>query len=117
MLLFKRTHWKLNLTDISSTWLAIREYRVGFPGFLLVNSALSRFFCKNDSLIKLENFSNYKRIDHIWTKCDHTLLFTNHKSTLLQFWYIYKAENVGRVEKAVEKENLLITPNFQFFQK
>ena len=37
---------------ILSTWLAIRECRVGFPCFLLVNSALSRFLCKNDCLIE-----------------------------------------------------------------
>ena len=42
----KRTHWNLNLTDISSIWLAVRERRVAFTCFSLVNSALSRFLCK-----------------------------------------------------------------------
>ena len=58
----KRTHWNLSLTDISSTWLAITECRAGFPCFLMVNSALSRFLCKNDCLAKhdFSYFSNYK---------------------------------------------------------
>ena len=62
MFLFKRTHWNLSLTDISSTWLAFSECRVGFPCFLLVNSAISRFLCKNDCLIKpdFSYSSNYK---------------------------------------------------------
>ena len=30
-------------------------------------------------------------IDHIWAEYDHVLPFTNPKSTLLQFWFIYKA--------------------------
>ena len=34
MFLFKRTHLNLSLTDISSTWLVIRECRVGFPCLL-----------------------------------------------------------------------------------
>ena len=42
----KRAHWNLSLTDISSTWLAIRECKVGFPCFLLVNLAISRLYAK-----------------------------------------------------------------------
>ena len=58
----KRIHWNLSLPDIWSTWLAIRECRVGFPCFLSVNSELSRFLCKNNYLAKPDcsYFSNYK---------------------------------------------------------
>ena len=82
----KLTHLNLSLTEISSTWLAIRECRVGFPCFLQLNSALSRFLCKMTVLQSLTS-----KIDHIWIDYDRILPFTDHKSTLLRFWYIYKA--------------------------
>ena len=83
----KLIRWDLSLTDILSTWSAVRKCRVGFLCFLLVNSALSRFLCKNDCLVRSDcsYFSNCKhqKMDHIWTEYDHILQFTNHKSTLL----------------------------------
>ena len=50
-----------------STLLAIRECRVGFPCFLLVNLALSRFLCKNHCLVKpdFSHFSKYKHKQYI----------------------------------------------------
>ena len=38
-------------------------------------------------LLQLET----SRIDHICIEYDHMLTFTNHESTLLRFWFIYKA--------------------------
>ena len=64
MFLFKTYTMELSLTDTSSTWLAIREYRVGFSVFLVGDS---RFLCQNDCLGKPEfpYFSNCKHQEEI----------------------------------------------------
>ena len=82
----KHTHLNLSLTDISSTWLAVRKCRMGFPCLLLVNSGLSRFLGKTtvlQSLIFIFLHLETSKIDHIWIEYDHILPFTNHKSALL----------------------------------
>ena len=90
----KRTQWNLSLTDISSTCLAIKECRVGFLCFLLANSALSRVIAKmtgwKSPIFHISPTTNIK-IGHIGKECDHIRPFTNHKSALLRFWFIYEA--------------------------
>ena len=60
--LFKRTHLNLSLIDISSTWLAIRECRVGFPVFV-GEFGIFEIFMQNDCFAKpdFSYFSDWKR--------------------------------------------------------
>ena len=68
-------HWNLSLTDISRTWLAVREYRVGFPCFLLVWIRHFRDFFSKITVWKSLTFyisptTNVKSIsylDRIWS--------------------------------------------------
>ena len=73
MLLFKTYTLEFEFDRHLKHMISYQEMQSGFPYFLLVNSALSRFLCKNDC----------RKIDHIWAEYDHILLFTNHKSALL----------------------------------
>ena len=61
------------------------------------------------SFLELET----SKIDHIWIEHDHILPSANHKSTLLRFWFTYKAQNVGIVEKETRLNQHLI---FNFFK-
>ena len=66
----------------------------GLPVFLVGEFGAFKIFIQNDCFAK-PDFSYFQlkpsQIDHIWKEYDHILPFTNHKSTLLQFWFIYKA--------------------------
>ena len=90
MLLFKTYTLEF---DTSSTWLAIMECRVDLPVFLLGEFRTFDIFMQNDCFAKLEFFIflQLEKIDYILIEYDHILPFTNHRTTLLPFWLIYKA--------------------------
>ena len=55
----KRTHLNLNLTDISSTWLAVRECKVGFPPVFVVGEFCAfEIFKQNDCFRKVISGQN-----------------------------------------------------------
>ena len=89
-------------------WLDIREYRVGFPCFLLVNSALSRFLCKNNFLAKpdLPYFPNYKHKKKI--------IFGQNSNMIISSLKLRKR---GEKKRQLKRKLLLISPGFHFFQK
>ena len=64
------------------------------PVILVGEFGALEIFMQNDRLAK-PDFSFFKiqtsKIDHTWTEYDHILLSTDHKSTLLRFWFMYKA--------------------------
>ena len=81
----------------------------GLPVFVVGEFGAFEIFMQNECFAKpgfllLET----SKIDHIWIEYDHILQLTNHKSTRLRFWLIYKIYNAGIVEKETPLNHPLV---------
>ena len=66
----------------------------GLPVFVVDEFGAFEIFMQNDFFGK-PDFSYFSqletsKLDHIWIDHDHILPFTDHKSALPRFWFIYK---------------------------
>ena len=104
VLLFKTYTLEFEFDRHLKRMVSYQGMQNGLAVLLSVNSALSRFLCKmtvlQSLIFHISPTGNIKSRSYL-DRYDHILPFTNHKSTLLRFWFIYKAENIGIVENEV----------------